>query len=58
MIKALKTRSLILLGDTNVGKTAMIKRYISNAFDSENTATVGIDFCTKKFVSKSEQFKD
>ena len=55
-MKTLKTRSIILLGDANVGKTALIQRYIENAFHGENAATVGIDFCTKRFVSKQEQF--
>ena len=57
-MKALKSRSIILLGDTNVGKTALIQRYIENAFYGENTGTVGIDFCTKDFTSKQEKFKD
>ena len=53
----MQIQQLILLGDTNVGKTAMVQRYVKHAFQSENLPTVGIDMCKKKYVSKQKDFE-
>lgn len=36
---------LILIGDTAVGKTCLLKRKKENIFDSHFTSTIGVDFC-------------
>ncbi len=38
---------LMLIGDSNVGKTSIIKRYCKNQFSPSYISTVGIDFETK-----------
>ena len=38
---------LIVVGETNVGKTSLIKQYIENIFSEEKTATVGYDTISK-----------
>mmetsp|Transcript_1287 Transcript_1287/g.2094 ORF Transcript_1287/g.2094 Transcript_1287/m.2094 type:complete len:218 (+) Transcript_1287:39-692(+) len=38
---------IIVLGSSNVGKTALIKRYTTGKFSEDRTATVGADFMTK-----------
>jgi len=38
---------LMLIGDSNVGKTSIIKRYCNNQFSPSYISTVGIDFETK-----------
>ena len=40
---------LILLGDSGVGKTNLISRYISNSFDENTRATIGVEFFCKNF---------
>jgi small GTP-binding protein len=40
---------LIVLGDSGVGKTNIIQRYVSDQFSSETKATVGVEFFTKTF---------
>ena len=37
----------MLIGDSNVGKTSIIKRYCNNQFSPSYISTVGIDFETK-----------
>ena len=38
---------LVFLGDVGVGKTSIIKQFMSESFDSTYSATVGIDFLSK-----------
>ena len=40
--------NILLLGDSNVGKTSLIKRFIKNKFDSNDSSTVGLEFENKK----------
>jgi Ras-related protein Rab-11A len=40
---------LIVLGDTGVGKTNIIRRYISDVFSTDSKSTVGVEFFTKSF---------
>ncbi len=42
---------IILLGDSNVGKTSLINRYINNKFLLRYNSTIGADFMTKKIIS-------
>ena len=41
---------LLFLGDTSVGKTSLLIRYIDNKFDEESLATLGVDV-RYKFVT-------
>ena len=41
---------IILLGDSGVGKTSIINQYIKNEFDSDQSATIGVEF-QPKFVT-------
>jgi len=38
---------LVFLGNESVGKTAIIRRYISDEFEESHKVTVGIDFFSK-----------
>ena len=40
---------LVLLGDSGVGKTNLISRYIHNAFQQDTKATIGVEFFCKTF---------
>ncbi len=39
---------LVLLGDSAVGKTCLLKRYITNEFSSSYQASLGVEFESKK----------
>ena len=38
---------LLLLGDSSVGKTSILLKYISNKFDESNISTTGVDYMEK-----------
>jgi GTPase SAR1 family protein len=44
---------VILLGDSNVGKTCIINKYVKNSFINHNKSTIGVDFANKP-LSKDE----
>ena len=49
---------IILLGDSGVGKTNLISRYISNSFDENTRATIGVEFFCKNFrINKKRTIK-
>ena len=39
---------IIILGDSGVGKTALLHKYVMNKFIEEHKATIGADFLTKE----------
>ena len=41
------TYKVVLLGELGVGKTSLFRRLKENTFDEYQTATTGIDSCTK-----------
>lgn len=41
-------KKLVLLGNTNVGKTAILMRYVQNEFVDSTVPTVGASFTTKR----------
>ena len=47
---------VVLIGESGVGKTSIISRYISNSFDSSLTSTSGASFTTKTvYLEEYEQ---
>ena len=45
-----KTCSILLLGDTSVGKTCLISRYANGVFKEEYISTVGVDYVSKQEI--------
>ena len=41
------TYKVVLLGELGVGKTSLFRRLKDNTFDEYQTATTGIDSCTR-----------
>ncbi|EGR29423.1 Ras family protein, putative [Ichthyophthirius multifiliis] len=41
------TLKILIIGNSNVGKTCMVMRYCENQFTNEFYATIGVDFKTK-----------
>jgi Ras-related protein Rab-34 len=40
---------VIVIGDTAVGKTCLVQRYVSNSFSKDYKATIGVDFEVEQF---------
>ena len=51
--KEVKTFKVITIGDSNVGKTSIIRRYIYNVFDDKTMSTIGLSFSFKEIELKS-----
>ena len=39
---------VVVLGDTGVGKTCLVLRYVEGKFFEQRSSTIGASFCTKK----------
>jgi small GTP-binding protein len=48
---------ILVLGDSNVGKTNFITRYTEKKFDENYVATLGIDFKTKNIQINNKTIK-
>lgn len=48
---------LVLIGDSGVGKTAILLRYADNMFNTSFITTIGIDFRIKTFESGGKRVK-
>ena len=48
---------LLLLGESNVGKTSIILRYIENLFNESNTSTCGIDVKCKYVTCENKKIR-
>ena len=48
---------LMVIGDANVGKTSLIKRYCQNDFNNAYLTTIGIDFQTKNINMNNKNIK-
>ncbi|CAD8117688.1 unnamed protein product [Paramecium sonneborni] len=49
------TFKIILLGDSNVGKTSILKRYSENTFSEQQTSTIGLALYKKVVERKKYQ---
>ena len=47
---------ILLLGESNVGKTSIFNRFISNTFDKNGGSTIGVDFETKILAYKNKKY--
>ena len=48
------TCKIVLLGESGVGKTSIIQRYINNTFNPANPTTGGANFVSKRIKFKEE----
>ena len=51
--KEVKSFKVITIGDSNVGKTSIIRRYIYNVFDDKTMSTIGLSFSFKEVELKN-----
>ena len=48
---------IVIIGDSGVGKTNLVKRFASNTFDGNSKATVGVEFMAKSYKINNQIFK-
>jgi Ras-related protein Rab-11A len=48
---------IILVGDTSVGKTNIISKYLKNLFQEDFSATIGVEFSHKQFLIDNHKIK-
>jgi small GTP-binding protein len=51
------TIKLLMIGDSNVGKTSILNKYVTNKFTDEFTTTIGIDFHIKRITVNNKIVK-
>ena len=51
------TVKLLLVGDSEVGKTSLLLQYTENSFPSHHAATIGVEYKIKMFQYKDFQVK-
>ena len=49
------TYKIITLGDSYVGKTALLKKYVSNIFEEDTYATIGMNILAKDITLKNNK---
>ena len=49
------TCKVVLIGESGVGKTSIISRYITNTFKSQLMATSGANFVTKNLILEDDK---
>ena len=49
----LKPLNIVVIGELNVGKTSILKQFLTKSFDGVSSTTVGLDFVTLVFQPKS-----
>ena len=53
--ESILTYKIITIGDTEVGKTAILKRVVSNTFEDYNLPTIGMNLSQKKIKLKNNK---
>ena len=48
---------IILIGDSSVGKTNIMNKYLKNQFKEDSRATVGVEFGSKQFEIENRKIK-
>ena len=48
---------VVVVGDSGVGKTNLIKRFASDTFNYDSKATVGVEFISKSYIINKKVFK-
>jgi len=53
----IKPIKILIIGDSTVGKTCLLQRYIDDEFNASFITTIGIDFKTKRIMHKNLEKK-
>ena len=52
-----KPLKLLLIGDSNVGKTSLLLRYLDNTFSDKYITTIGVEFKSKDITLNNNTYK-
>ena len=52
-----KSFKLIIIGDSGVGKTSLIKKYTKNKFSPSYLTTIGVEFESKEMIINGEKIQ-
>ena len=55
--KETKEIKVILLGDSGVGKSSIINRYINNEFNEHSESTLGSNFCVQEIIKENIMYR-
>jgi len=50
MVNRMKLLKIVILGDSGVGKTSLMERYVNERFVQQYKATIGADFLSKEIA--------
>lgn len=56
-INRIKTYKIIVVGDSNVGKTSLTYRFCEGKFLANSEATIGVDFRERNVTVEGEDIK-
>ena len=56
-MKELYKFKIIIVGDSGVGKTNLVKRFVQNSFNINSQATVGVEFFSNSYYINDKLFK-
>lgn len=48
---------IVLIGDSSVGKSSLIRRFADDSFEESYLATIGVDFKFKYILLYAEQYR-
>jgi len=48
---------VVLIGDSNVGKSNLLSRFTRNEFNLENKSTIGVEFATRSITTEGKTIK-
>ena len=54
--KKKNTLKVVIIGDSGVGKTSVLQRYMSGKFSAQHRATVGADFLSKNITLGAKNY--
>jgi small GTP-binding protein len=47
-----------MIGDSGVGKTNLLSRFVDNTFNMDSKPTIGVEFATKSTVIEGKSIKN
>ena len=48
---------IVIIGDSGVGKTNLVSRYLKDSFKEDTKATIGVEFGEKKYTFNNKKIK-